>query len=76
MGSIDALVGARFLDLSARSAEVEFDETRIATEAVSDRRFYGREPELRFWTVDEAAGQAMAVSEAEWRSSSKSAGAL
>lgn len=65
--AIDALVGARFLDLSARSAEVEFDEARLPAEAVSDRRFYGREPELRFWSLDDESGLATAVSVAEWR---------
>ncbi len=74
--AIDALVGARFLDLSARSAEVEFDEARLPAEAVSERRFYGREPELRFWSLDEMAEQAVAFSEVEWRASSRRSGAL
>lgn len=74
IGAIDALIGARFLELSARSAEVEFDEARLPAEAVSDRRFYGREPELRFWALDEMAGQAVAVSEAEWRLASGQVG--
>jgi len=56
VAGIDALTGATFLDLSARSAEVEFDEARLSSEAAGDRRFYGREPELRFWSLDENAG--------------------
>lgn len=67
VAGIDALTGAMFLDLSARSAEVEFDEARLSPEAASERRFYGREVELRFWSLEEPPGIARAVSEAEWR---------
>jgi hypothetical protein len=63
---IDALTGPTFLDLSARSAEVEFDEAKLSPEATSEKRFYGREPELRFWSLDEAVGVAAAISPAEW----------
>lgn len=66
VAGIDALTGATFLDLSARSAEVEFDEARLSSEAAGERRFYGREPELRFWSLDEESGLASAVSEAGW----------
>lgn len=69
VAGIDALTGATFLDLSAPSAEVEFDEARLSPETLSDRRFYGREPELRFWSLDETAGTGRAASEAEWRAS-------
>lgn len=74
VAGIDALTGARFLDLSARSAEVEFDEDRLSLEAATEQRFYGRGPELRFWSLDETAGTPRVISEVEWRGSSDLAG--
>jgi hypothetical protein len=57
-----------FLGLSARSAEVEFDEAAAAAgEHGSDEyRYYARAPKLQLWLLDEAADLATSCSTLRW----------
>jgi hypothetical protein len=63
---IDALINLMFLDLSARSAEVEFEDKQ-ADPAAGTLKAYRRhlgKPELRFWSIDTDKDRGTRVSRA------------
>jgi hypothetical protein len=66
--AIEALLGPVFLDISARNAEVEFDETAAAAGPKGEEqyRYYSRDVKLQFWAIDEEKGQATSVSRLDW----------
>lgn len=60
---VDALLGSDFLDLSARSAGINFKDEEVKPE---DRYRYYEAISLRYWSIDEARGQATAISGQQW----------
>jgi len=65
---IDALISPVFLDLSARSAEVEFEDKQ-ATPAAGTLKAYRRhlgKPELRFWSIDIDKDMATSRTALQW----------
>lgn len=56
---VDALIGADFLDLSARSTGINFRDEEAKSK---DRHRYCEVISLRYWSIDEARGQATAIS--------------
>ncbi len=66
--AIEALLGPVFLDISARNAEVEFDEAAAAAGPKGEEqyRYYSRDVKLLFWAIDEEKGQATSVSRLDW----------
>jgi hypothetical protein len=60
---IEALIGRDCLDLSARSAGISFRDEEVKPE---DRYRYYEAISLRYWSIDEARGQATAISGQEW----------
>jgi hypothetical protein len=65
---IDALISPRFLDISARSAKVEFDEMDAGAKADEAGRHFAYLPpvELQFWSIDEETELATSKSALEW----------
>jgi hypothetical protein len=65
---IDALLGAQFLDISARSADVDFTEKPVGDhlEEFSEYRYYSRPAVLRLWSIDHDKDQAFAVAAFRW----------
>lgn len=60
---INALISRDFLDMSARSAGINFKDEEIKPE---DRYRYYEAISLRYWSIDEGRGQATAISGQEW----------
>lgn len=61
---VEARLSAQSLDISARSAELDFGEDE--GRPVERYRYYGRKPELHLWSVDPAKEQAFSVSARRW----------
>lgn len=64
---IDALISPQFLDLSARSAKIEFSE-RIDGEEPGGHYGYLSTARLQFWSIDEEKGLATSITAFEWTS--------
>jgi hypothetical protein len=65
--SIEALLSAKFIDISMRSAEVKYLEPPDGDpDEFSEYRYYGRPAELRFWSIDPEKDQASSVSAFAW----------
>lgn len=67
---IDALVSPHFLDISARSSNVDFVEPDPEKEAESGNGYYGYSPpiNLQLWSIDNEKELATACSPLEWAS--------
>lgn len=67
---IDALVSPHFLDISARSSQVDFAEPSPEGEPQSSSGYYGYSPpiNLHLWSIDSEKGLATACSPMEWAS--------
>ncbi|MES5488826.1 hypothetical protein QMZ05_39305 [Bradyrhizobium sp. INPA03-11B] len=67
---IDALVSPDFLDLSARSAKLEFRETASGVNAEDTHEAFRYHPAagLQFWSIDEGKELATSMSALEWAS--------
>lgn len=67
---IDALVSPHFLDISARSSQVDFAEPDPEREPESGSGYYGYSPpiNLHLWSIDREEGVATACSPLEWAS--------
>ena len=65
---IDALLSPLFLELSARSAKIDFNEACASAAAETTYTYYPSEVTLHFWRIDEHEEVASAVSAVEWRS--------
>lgn len=63
---LDALLSARFLEISARHAKVEFDEAAAAAKPPEPSWYYPRGVSLELWSIDEAEGKATTLSPLEW----------
>jgi hypothetical protein len=65
---IDALVSPSFLDLSARSAKLDFSEPSLEEETEGTGGYFGYLPsvELRFWSIDEEKELAASKTAREW----------
>lgn len=62
----DALLGAGFLDISARFAKVDFDEAKAAAGPAEPSWSYPREIELQLWRIDLENDQATSITALEW----------
>jgi hypothetical protein len=64
----EAKLGPVFLDISARSAEVEFDEAAAAAgpKGADEHRYYGQSPALHLWVIDESRDPATSCSTYAW----------
>lgn len=67
---IDALISPHFLDISARSSQVDFTEPDPEKEAESGSGYYGYSPpiNLQLWSIDNEKELATACSPLEWGS--------
>jgi hypothetical protein len=65
---IDALIRPHFLDISARSSEVDFAEPDPENEAESGSFYYLPPINLQLWSVDNKRGLATSCSPLEWAS--------
>ena len=65
---IDSLTSPRFLDISARSAKIAFDEPEKDEPPDIERGYfsYASAVELKLWKIDEAEGLARSQSQLEW----------
>lgn len=65
---IEALLSPVFLDISARSAEVEYDEAQAAAGPRGDgeHRYYVRSAALQFWSINDQTHMATGQSAYEW----------
>lgn len=70
LNQIDALIGPQFLDLSVRSAKVDFTEPVPGDEAERNGFYYSPPSKLQLWSVDEVRDLATSCSAYEWRNSS------
>lgn len=66
-GLIDWLRFRCALQISARSAKLDLDEARAASEP-SPEWHYPRPIELHLWSIDEDAAEVTSLSQYEWRS--------
>lgn len=66
LAEIDALVSLQFLNLSARSAKIDFDEGRAVAAEPEPAWYYPRPVELQFWSIDEASDQATSQTTLKW----------
>lgn len=71
---IDALVSPHFLDISARSSKVDFDEPDPEKEAERGNGYFGYSPSisLQLWSIDNEKKLATACSPLEWASAAGS----
>jgi hypothetical protein len=65
MAMIDALIGARGLDLTARAAELDFNEPEDPEER-GKIRYYSRFQSLRLWSENDEKGMATSQTPYEW----------
>jgi hypothetical protein len=65
---IDALISPLFLDISARSAKLVFEEPTSDPKAQDAQGYFCFSPsvELQFWSMDEEKGLATSRTEVEW----------
>ena len=65
---LDALLSPDFVEVSARSAEVEFDELKAAAgpNGASEHRYYSRPAALQYWWLDKAENWWRGRSAIEW----------
>jgi hypothetical protein len=65
---IEARVSPVFLDISARWAEIDFDEERARAkpDAGGEFRYCARPVALQLWAIDEEKGLATSMSELDW----------
>ena len=63
---IDALISPTFLDLSARTEKIDFDEKRAARTEESGYWYREEKPQLLFWSIDEVAGAAKSQTPLAW----------
>lgn len=67
IAEIDALLTPEFLELSARSAKLDFDEgAAVARAAAEPSWYYPRGVTLELWSVDEDSGKATSLTSVEW----------
>jgi len=66
LAELDALLSARFMEISARHAKVEFDEAAAAAKPPEPSWYYPRGVSLELWSIDEAEGRATSLSPLEW----------
>lgn len=68
LGACEAKLSPMFLDISARSAEVEFDEAAAASgsKGADEYRYYGQSPALHLWLIDETRDTATTCSTYAW----------
>src|SRR5690606_3411097 len=64
---VNALISPSFLDLSRRTAKVEFREPKVQPGTEEVWMYYGfpEKTELQFWSIDEEKGLASSVSARE-----------
>lgn len=63
---INAMIDPRALEISARYAKLDFDETRAAMSEASPEWYYPRPIELHLWSIDKDADRATSLSRYEW----------
>ena len=67
IAQIDALLSPEFLELSARSAKLDFDEGTAAARAAKEPSwYYPRGVTLELWSIDEASDEATSLTSLEW----------
>ena len=63
---VEAILSPTFLDLSCRSAKIDFNEARAAAAKPEPSWYYRDTIELRLWSVDEAEDHATSQTPYDW----------